>query len=230
MSFFSNFTFTDAKTYFNKFKVSVALNQSTDKYMERFSLDQHGVYNIDHDHTTLNNVHKTNGVHVITKGTVLNTFTWDSGDISDSEVTAYKNYVNQEHQGGTHSFSSGTNSLTYSYTKDSVITPWKDWQFKYGLKSKKAKMQSGSSDFSFFCFTHITDDVEDWTREQGDIADAASFSISRPTCSECYILFSEAVTKGSTTLEAYRVYELNSSTLSVTNNSGSTCKMLRVYK
>lgn len=230
MSFFNNFDFTNAKSYFGKFKIATSLNQPTGRYMERFTLNEHGVYNIDHDHSTLSNVQKTNGVHVVTKGTVLNKFTWDSGDISDSEVTAYKNYVNQEHQGGTHSFSSSTNSLTYSYTKDSVITPWKDWQFKYGLKSKEARMESGSDDFSFFCITHINDDVEDWTRKQGDIAANSSFTVTKPTSSECYILFSEAVTSGSNTLEAYRVYELNSSTLNVTNNSSSTCKILRLHK
>ena len=230
MSFFNNFTFSDTKTYFGKFKVGTSLNQPTGKYMERFTLDEHGVYNIDHDHATLNNVHKTNGVHVITKGTVLNTFTWDSGDISDSEVTAYKNLINQEHQGGTCSFTSGTNSLTLSYTKNEVITPWKDWQFKYGLKSKGSKMESGSDDFSFFCLTHINDDVEDWTREHGDIAANSSFTVTKPTSSECYVLFSENVSNSNGTLDAYRVYKLTSASTVVTNSTSEVCKMIRLYK
>lgn len=178
MSIESNFVFSERKTYFNKFSVAVANDQPIGSYMQRTSLSDHSVYSIENDHPTLNNVQRTSGVHVITKGTVINEYNWNTG-ITLDDLEAFKNYLETNSQGGTAEFTITNNSFQYKYFKDSIITPWQDWQFKYGLKAEFSKMISASDDFSFFCITHINDDVDDWTREHGDVAGNESFTITR---------------------------------------------------
>jgi len=145
-------------------------------------------------------------------------------------LIAFKDYLNSNHQGGDHSFNLEPNKFSYTYTKNSVIEPWKDWQFKYGLKSNASKMEAGPGGFSFFCITHVDGNIEEWTREHGDIAPNNYLSIVRPDCEECYILFSEDVINDNGLLNAYNVYKLNSQVTNIQNKSDETCKVLRIYK
>jgi len=225
----STFVFESTKRYFDKFAVAVAKNQTPGSFMSRSTLDEHNVYDINQNHPTLNNVQKTIGIHVITSGSVINTWSWEE-PIPQEDFIAFKNYIEESNQGGTYDFTLEPNKFSVHYKKDSVITPWKEWQFKYGLKSESSRMEAGPEGFSFFCLTHVDGKIESWTREHGDISPNSSFELIKPDSEECYILFSEDVLNENGILKAYQVYKLTSSTTNIQNTSQENCKMLRIYK
>jgi hypothetical protein len=227
MSIENTFTFSEPVLYYEKFRVSTALNQEAGSYYQRDTLAEHGVYSADNQHPTIEGVQRANLVHAITGGTAIQRYQWDEETfISDEDVDSFIGLIADT--GASHERTDVTVTLAYTY--EGADQPWKDWQAAWGLKSAISRLEAGEGGLSFVCVTHAQDDVQDWTRQHGDIEAGGSFTFEKPVCEECYLLFSQPVTLDGTAIEANKIYKVASEQISIVNPTEEPCKMLRFYK
>lgn len=227
MSIENTFTFSEPVLYYGKFRVSTALNQEAGSYYQRDTLADHGVYSADNQHPTIEGVQRANLVHAITGGTAIQKYQWDEETIiSNEDVDSFIGLIADT--GASHERADATVTLTYTY--EGADQPWKDWQAAWGLKSAISRLEAGEGGLSFVCVTHAQDDVQDWTRQHGDIEAGGSFAFEKPVCEECYLLFSQPVTLDGNVIAPNKIYKVTSGQISIVNPTEEPCKVLRFYK
>ena len=92
--------------------------------------------------------------------------------------------------------------------------------------SDKARIDV-SAGSAFACFMRVDDEPEAWTVRFKDIP-AGTESVIDKQGNNCYVFFSQDVTKDGVTLEAYHYYKLSSGDITVVAESDT--KVIRLYR
>ena len=237
MSYFTTtFQFDSATELDNALIYSKAASQPVGSYMERvrkLTLEE-AVYSKLKDHPTLSHVKQNAGNHMIMSGSIKQIYTWDASEgITQSELDQFWSLLSSKAYGVTVTLveSSATNrrfEFTASFENDSSF--WVDYPLPYVLDATTSRMEVTEAGTDLVCCVFPDNDPDSWAKEHCNIADGESFTLNKEGDDYCYVIFGEAVTKGSDTLQALKPYRLTSSSISVTNNSGNSCKVFRVYK
>jgi len=185
------------------------------------------------DHPTLSNVIKNTNGHVFFKGAYQFEWEWNPGEVTEEEMDSYIAEVLPAIINPSVSFTKDVenNKLIMSMTSaDMQVSGWAGQLVQWHPKAPKALIRSMSDDCQFVCVTRLNDTYNDYTFDQTTIEPGHTLEISRPDSSVCYVMFSDHVTKDTTTLLSKKMYKMTSQTLSVTNNTQERVRVLRYYK
>ena len=69
-----------------------------------------------------------------------------------------------------------------------------------------------------------------WTFKTADLMNGESMTITKEGSTRCYIMTGQDVVAGSTNVPKHKLTELQSSSVTITNNSGTFCKVGKIFK
>lgn len=231
----SDIEFSTSKEYDGVFIFNSA-SLSSGAYMQRtrkLGLDE-AVYSKLKEHKTARNVKEGAANHMIMKGAVKQIYTWeDSENITQDDLTTFWNLAKSKSIGINMQLVESdavARRLVISASFENTSNSWLDYPLPYVLDCSTSRMEITSDDTDLICYVFSNNDPELWTKQHCNIANGETLTITKEGDDYCYVIFGEQVTKGSQTLEALKPYRLTSNSISVTNNSGNSCKVFRVYK
>ena len=69
-----------------------------------------------------------------------------------------------------------------------------------------------------------------WTFKTADLMHGESMTITKEGSTRCYLLTGQDVSAGETSIPKYKLIELQSSSVTITNNSGTFCKIAKIFR
>ena len=69
-----------------------------------------------------------------------------------------------------------------------------------------------------------------WTFKTADLMNGESMTITKEGSTRCYIMTGQDVVAGSKTVSKYKLTELQSASVTITNNSGTFCKIAKMFR
>lgn len=226
MTVTTNMTFTSKGNADNRITLSVAESTQSGAYMNSSSNAE-----IPHNdgitvsHPTISGLQRSGENHILTSGTI--TVVWTLAEnITSQQITNYTTWLASDMPTATITHDSTENTITMVYTAEYGQTSFKSLPVSYSPLRTNAKMTfSTGSDFA--CFLRTDGSPDSWTVDYRDIAASGSATIDKEG-THCYVFFSEAVTVGSNTRNAYELYKITSS--SITASATTACKVIRLYR
>ena len=213
-----------------------APNQPAGSFMERTRKlgVEEAVYSKLKPHPFLKHVKQGAGNHMIMKGAVKQTWTWDEDqDITQKELDQYWNFAKSISKGVNMQLvesDAAARRLVFSVSFENDSNQWMEYPFKYVLDSTTSRMEVTETGTDLICYVFSDNDPDGWTKEHCNIAPGEAFKINKVGNEYCYVIFGEDVHKGTQILEALKPYRITSNSIRVTNKTGNSCKIFRVYK
>ncbi len=227
MSLDSNMSFTPMINIDGKVTLSVALDCDEGDYFERSDARDiaHNAGEIVY-HSAEKNLIRNGENHMLMEGSCRITFqdiNNESGDF-DQVVSDYQDWLAAD----------TPNATAYTVRQDILVEyevsydqlHWSTLKGSISPVSDKARIDV-SAGSAFACFMRVDDEPEAWTVRFKDIP-AGTESVIDKQGNNCYVFFSQDVTKDGVTLEAYHYYKLSSGDITVVAESDT--KVIRLYR
>lgn len=233
MAIEKNIYFRHVNIYDNDIEVSHALSGQNGCFISRDSYENILHYNEipdDTRHPDYPHIHSNlNITNFFVAGTIAVEWEWTEAEgYSEEQVDQYINLVSNEHT----VFVKDTenNRLRAEVTVDNI--QYADWEFKlipWNLAAPKFKLIMASDDAEYVCITPITDPFA-YTYQQRTVESGETATIEKLGDNVCYVLFNHDVMKGETQLNPVQLYKLTSGDITITNNSDSRTRIIRLYR
>ena len=176
-------------------------------------------------HPTISGLQRTGENHILTEGGI--TVVWTLSDsITQTQINNFLTWVATDKPEATVSHDSTAGTITLTYTVEHGQTSFRDLPIKYGPLRDSGRM-TFTTGSKLACFLRTDGSPDDWTIDYRDIAASGSATIDKEG-THCYVFFSEPVTVGGTTLNAYEFYKITSA--SITAAASSATKVVRCYR
>lgn len=186
-------------------------------------------------HPTLSNVIKNTNGHVFVNGSFQFEWSWDAGAIPEADVDAYLNLFNSENINPHFTLEkdyANNRIIGNLLTPNDRIDNWVSMYIRWHIAAPRAKCTFMSDESEIVCVTRLNGSFNKYSFDQKTIEPDVTLEIDRPTCTTCYVLFTDHLYKaGSTTLlMKNKLYKLSSANIGVMNPSNSRIRILRYYK
>ena len=232
----STYTFNEFKEYDGVLVFTAAPNQQAGQFMERKEKlkDWEAVYSGLKNHPNFKNIKQGANNHMIMKGAVSIIYTWEKDEtINEKDLINFWNLAKAN--------STGTNfqliesdaearRMIINVSFENESNSWMPYPLPYVLDCSGSRMEILEDSTDVLCYVFKENDPDNWTKQHCNIANGETFTIKKEGNEHCYVIFGEAVTSKGKILEALKPYRLTSGDIEVTNNSGNSCKIFRVYK
>jgi len=230
MSTDTDFEFTHQAVYDNNIVVAAAVNQPNGRFMSRSDAASDLPHNFGEIvyHPDYPGLTRSGQNHALTKGSIK--IELELEPEANEEVKAnYISWFNQENNlasiGCKYEFND--NKYTVTYTTEFTQTKWRDILMTWSMPSSFAKLSVTGDSSDLLCFQRIDGNPDAWTIKYRDIP-AGTSAVLEKTGNICYMIFSEEVTKGSTTLSIYKAYKITSNNIEV--NASNNTKVFRLSR
>lgn len=176
-------------------------------------------------HPTLSGLQRTGENHILTEGGVSVVWTL-SDSITTAQINNFLTWVATDKPEATVTHDSAAGTITLDYTVEFGQTSFRDLPLKYGPLRDSGRM-TFTTGSRLACFLRTDGSPDDWTIDCRDISAGGSASITKQGA-HCYAFFSEPVTVGGNTLNAYEFYKITSASISAA--AASDTKVVRCYR
>lgn len=220
----SNMSFEPLVVTDNKLTLAVAKNIPEGGYFSRQTKTEIGHNNGEVVYHPNNEFLIRSGEnHILTKGSC--TISYEINSVDKSEIIeAYTNHANVDAPDATIVVEG--NTLNISWDVSFLNDTWSELKGKYAPLSDSAKIEV-SEGSEFACFLRVDGEPEAWTLEYKDIT-ANTLTTIEKEGNQCYVFFTNEVTKEDITLEAFKYYKLTSGNINVTPSIDT--KVVRLYR
>ena len=212
-------------------QISVADNTKTGDEISRTELSE--MLHPELHSTLLNgneNITVNGQSHILTEGKMTAFWEWDSEPITEKdldELTEYFEDSVSETVEITRDFNNKKYKATFEYAGEN--SNWKPIIFKYGLKCGKQGLTLDKDKSVLFCIQRKSN-IADWEIRQIDLSVGQVYDAEKIGNNICYILFSQTVDVGGTTIDKYSCRHQTSESIKITNTSDKPCKIIQIYR
>ena len=233
MTISTDLTFSNHGTYDDRIAIAVAVDQPSGRHMTRTAISDI-VHNDSAEvaHPTIAGLIRSGENHILVEGSCECTFNLHSS-VTAQHRTNYENWLSsndesmQDSIGSTITYDSDDNTYTLAYTVEFGQPNWRQLPTLWTPKSDTAKVTFTGSNNTLLCFTRIDGEPGEWTIQYRDVGAGVTASLPKAG-THCYMIFSEDVTKGSQTLDAFVAYKITSSSIDITATNNT--KVIRLYR
>ena len=125
-------------------------------------------------------------------------------------------------------FTQGSDYVQGIYTHaPTETTNFKDPFLKWRPYTSEGGVEIMSADTDFICPMQYE---VGWTFKTADLMHGESMTVTKEGSTRCYLLTGQDVSAGETSIPKYKLIELQSSNVTITNTSGTFCKIVKIYK
>lgn len=227
-----NIFFRHVDIYDGQLEVSHALSGQDGCFIRRTSYDDiwhHNGIPANSDHPTLSHVYSNhNYTNFFITGIMEFEWVWTSSEnYTESQIDSYINLVANPHT--TFVKDLPNNKLTATVNVGDVqYSDWSSRLFAWTLKAPAFKMTMVGSDTEYGCITPLNDPLG-FTHSLRTIQPGESVFVEQ-LGTECYLLFTSELFKGSTALNGMQLYNLSSGDITLTNSGSARVKIIKLYK
>lgn len=213
-----------------------APSQPAGSFMERTRKlgTEEAVYSKLKPHPFLKHVKQGAGNHMIMKGAVKQIYTWtEEENITQKQLDQFWNYMRSNSVGINVSLvesNAVARRLVIEASFENDSNSWLSYPLPYVLDTTTSRMEVTQTGTDLICYVFSDNDPDSWTKEHCNIAPGETFKVNKEGNEYCYVIFGEDVHKGTQVLEALKPYRITSNSIRVTNKTGNSCKIFRVYK
>lgn len=178
-------------------------------------------------HPTHNFLVSTDNNYFLLEGSVKVRYEWSDGDgFSDANVDAFKTVAEQhpEHARSNPEFGSGY--MQGIAVLGTTSCDWKTSPVSYEPDNSKTILEIMEDDTRILCPMQYE---KGWNFKKADVADGASITATKEG-TNCYIVFGQDCTVDSAAVDKNSVKKLTSDSVSIENNSGKLCRLVKIYK
>lgn len=225
--------FSNHGLYDDRIQVSVAIDQPDGRHMTRTAISDI-VHNDGSEvpHPTIAGLIKSGENHLLVKGACTIEYELHSS-VTAQHRANYEAWVASNDEGvrdttgSTVTYDSANNKYDIAYTVEFSTTDWRQLPGLYGPKADTSKLAMSGASSTLLCFTRMDGEPDEWTVQYRDIGTGVTASLAKAG-THCYMIFSEDVTKGSQTLDAFVAYKITSSSIDITATNNT--KVVRLYR
>ena len=117
----------------------------------------------------------------------------------------------------------GTYTHSPTTTREFTETTYHSWQ----PYTSEVGVEIMSTETVFICPMQYE---AGWTFKTADLMHGESMTITKEGSTRCYLLTGQDVSAGETSIPKYKLIELQSSSVTITNNSGTFCKISKIFR
>lgn len=230
------YSFTEPKEYDGVLVFTTAPNQEAGRFLERKEklTNWEAVYSDLNNHPTFKNIKEGACNHMIMKGSVKQVYTWkEEEDINEKDLYNFWNLAKGNSAGINMELvesDAEARRMVISASFENTSNEWMDYPLPYVLDCSGSRMEVLEDGTDIICYVFRENDPKNWTKQHCNISDGETFTVTKEGTQYCYVVFGEPVISNGNTLEALKPYRLTSGDIEVTNTSGNSCKIFRVYK
>ena len=233
MTLSTDLNFTNSGAYDDRIQVAAAVDQPSGRHMTRTAISDI-VHNDGSEvsHPTIAGLIKSGENHLLVKGACTIEYDLHSS-VTAQHRANYEAWVASNDEGmadtvgSTVTYDSTNNKYDITYTVEFGAADWRQLPGLYSPKSDSAKIATAGASSTLLCFTRIDGEPNEWTIQYRDVGAGVTSSLAKAG-THCYMIFSEDVTKGSQTLDAFVAYKITSSSIDITATNNT--KVVRLYR
>lgn len=224
------FNETYSKVLDNNLQICVSENTKIGQELSRTKLYEKVQPDL---HSTLlngkENVTANGQNYILTEGKKSITWEWDDEPITESDLDELSTYINSldETVQIFRDFENKTYKVTFEYLGEN--SSWNPIPFAYGLKVDTVKLKIEEDDSVLFCIQR-KNDITNWNIRHIDLSPDQVFDVEKIGSNICYVLFSQEVDVGGTSISKHDCKKQTTASIKVTNTSSKPCKIIQIYK
>lgn len=238
MAFFANYKPILIGSYDDELLVSHFPSLNNGKFMGRDSLENvHHAGGSPQLHPSIPNVMRNYLGHVHIKGTFQYVCEWPDGGITEDDIDQYIALI------GSYNLPAGqwdviktgdVNKFIINFS--APIEPITEWSLNVagGVEwfpaAPKMTQYHTSDESEILCVTRLGDMFSRYAYDRRTIEPSEQYTIDRPTCEKCFVIFTEDVSSGTKQLTSKKAYKLTSDSLTITNTSDKRVMIMRYYR
>lgn len=233
MTITTDMEFSVHGAYDDRIVIGVAVNNPAGRHMTRDSQND-VAHNEGQEvpHPSLPGVLKSGEHHILVKGgcSIVSDL---NAAVTAEQVQGYLDHFesNDENMrdanGAVLSYNATDHQLTVSYDVEFGQPNWRVLPMLWVPKTDVGSINFTGESNSLLCFTRVDGEPSAWTIRYRDVQAGQSADLAKDG-NICYMIFSEPVTVGSQTLDAFVAYKITSSSISISATNDT--KVVRLHR
>lgn len=233
MTITTDMDFSVHGAYDDRIVIGVAVDNPAGRHMTRDSQND-VAHNEGQEvpHPSLPGVLRSGEHHILVKGgcSIVSDL---NADVTPEQVQGYLGHFESNDEGmrdangAVTSYNATDHQLTISYDVEFGQSNWRVLPMLWVPKTDVGSINFTAESNTLLCFTRVDGEPSAWTVRYRDVQAGQSADLAKDG-SICYMIFSEPVTAGSQTLDAFVAYKISSDSINI--SAANDTKVLRLHR